>query len=129
ALRRDGVEVRGYGHDPARAAAAHEVGAIDVLAGDVVAAVAGADLTVVAVPVGHVAEVVVEALDAGATLVTDVGSVKAPVVAAVEAARPDLAARFVGGHPMAGSEQEGLAGAGADRFVGATWVLTPPGRT
>ena len=36
---------------------------------------------------------------------------------------------FVGGHPMAGSEQEGLAGADADLFVGATWVLTPTGRT
>ena len=67
----------------------------------------------------------IEALDAGAPLVTDVGSVKAPVVDAVEAARPDLAARFVGGHPMAGSEQEGLDGASADLFVGATWVLTP----
>ena len=54
---------------------------------------------------------VIEALDAGARLVTDVGSVKAPVVAAVEAARPELASRFVGGHPMAGSEQEGLDGA------------------
>ena len=56
---------------------------------------------------------------------TDVGSVKGPVVAAVEAARPDLARRFVGGHPMAGSEQEGLDGASVDLFAGATWVLTP----
>jgi prephenate dehydrogenase len=72
---------------------------------------------------------VIEALDAGAPLVTDVGSVKAPVVDAVEAARPDLASRFVGGHPMAGSEQEGLDGASADLFVGATWVLTPTERT
>ena len=60
---------------------------------------------------------------------TDVGSVKGPVVAAVEAARPDLAPRFVGGHPMAGSEQEGLDGASADLFVGATWVLTPTEHT
>ena len=65
------------------------------------------------------------ALDAGAAVVTDVGSVKAPVVAAVEAARPDASARFVGGHPMAGSEQDGVDGADADLFVGATWVLTP----
>jgi prephenate dehydrogenase len=83
----------------------------------------------VAVPVGGVADVVIEALDAGAGLVTDVGSVKAPVVAAVEASRPDAAPRYVGGHPMAGSEQEGLAGASPDLFVGATWVLTPTGRT
>ncbi len=52
----------------------------------------------------------VEALDAGAPVVTDVGSVKAPILREVEQARPDLAARFVGGHPMAGSEQDGLDG-------------------
>ena len=38
---------------------------------------------------------------------------------------PDGAARFIGGHPMAGSEQEGIDGARADVFVGAAWVLTP----
>jgi prephenate dehydrogenase len=81
------------------------------------------------VPVGDVAGLVVAALDAGAPAVTDVGSVKAPIVAAVETARPDLAGRFVGGHPMAGSEQGGLDGADADLFVGATWVLTPTDRT
>lgn len=129
ALRRAGVTVRGFDRDADHAAAALDAGAVDELAPDLAAAVAGADLTVVAVPVGHVADVVVDALDAGTGLVTDVGSVKAPVVAAVEAARPESAARYVGGHPMAGSEQEGLAGASADLFVGATWVLTPTGRT
>jgi prephenate dehydrogenase len=123
------VTVCGFDRDRARAAAALDAGAVDQLAPDLAGAVADADLTVVAVPVGHVADVVVEALDAGARLVTDVGSVKAPVVAAVEASRPDAAPRYVGGHPMAGSEQEGLAGASPDLFVGATWVLTPTGRT
>jgi len=129
ALRRSGVIVRGFDRDTDHAAAALDAGALDELAPDLATAVAEADLTVVAVPVGHVADMVVEALDAGAGLVTDVGSVKAPVVAAVEEARPDAAARYVGGHPMAGSEQEGLVGASADLFVGATWVLTPTGRT
>ena len=90
ALRRDGVAVRGFDRDPARANGRSRPWARSTpLAADVADAVAGADLVVVAVPVGHVAEVVLEALDAGAALVTDVGSVKAPVVAAVEAARPD----------------------------------------
>lgn len=129
ALRRDGVTVRAYDHDRGRGEAAVEAGAVDELEPDLGSVVEGSDLTVVAVPVGTVAEVVIGALDAGATLVTDVGSVKAPIVTAVEAARPDAAARYVGGHPMAGSEQEGLAGASADLFVGATWVLTPTGRT
>jgi prephenate dehydrogenase len=129
ALRRSGVIVRGFDRDAEHAAAALDAGAVDELAPDLATAVADADLTVVAVPVGHVADVVVEVLDAGTGLVTDVGSVKAPLVAAVEAARRDAASRYVGGHPMAGSEQEGLAGASADLFVGATWVLTPTDRT
>ncbi len=54
---------------------------------------------------------------------TDVSGVKAPVVAAVD--HP----RFVGGHPMAGSEQAGLDGADPELFVGATWVLTPTAAT
>ncbi len=50
---------------------------------------------------------------------TDVGSVKGPLLAAID--HP----HFVGGHPMAGSEQVGVEGATGDLFVGATWVLTP----
>ena len=125
ALRHAGTEVVGYDPDTARAEQARAVGAVDLLASGIAEVAARVDLVVVAVPVAHVAEVVVEALDAGAPLVTDVGSVKAPVVAAVEVARPRLASRFVGGHPMAGSEQEGLDGARDDMFAGATWVLTP----
>ncbi|MET0628681.1 MAG: prephenate dehydrogenase/arogenate dehydrogenase family protein [Acidimicrobiia bacterium] len=125
AFRRAGSEVLGFDPDRERAERARDLGAIDLLASTMVEAVARVDLVVVAVPVGSVADVVIEALDAGAPLVTDVGSVKGPVVAAVEAARPELAGRFVGGHPMAGSEQEGLDGARVDLFAGATWVLTP----
>jgi prephenate dehydrogenase len=129
ALRREGLVVRGLDRDPTRADDAKRLGVLDEVARSVAEVVAGADLVVVAVPVGRIADVVVEALDAGATLVTDVGSAKGGVVAAVEAARPALAPRFVGGHPMAGSEQDGLDGADADLFVGATWVLTPTERT
>jgi prephenate dehydrogenase len=72
---------------------------------------------------------VVQALDAGAPVVTDVGSVKAPILRAVHAERPDLAGRYIGGHPMAGSEQDGIDGADVDLFAGATWVLTPTTET
>jgi prephenate dehydrogenase len=99
------------------------------MASGVAEAVAGAAITVVAVPVGAVAEVAIAALDAGAPVVTDVGSVKAPLVETVTAERPGAAARFVGGHPMAGSEQDGVDGADAGLFVGATWVLTPTAHT
>jgi prephenate dehydrogenase len=70
------------------------------------------------------------ALDAGVGAVSDVGSVKAPVVRAVEARAGGAAARFVGGHPMAGSAgEEGIEGADADLFAGAAWVLTPTAST
>jgi prephenate dehydrogenase len=86
-----------------------------------------ADLVVVATPVRAVAEVIGEILASDAwnpeTTITDVGSVKSPLVAAID--HP----RFVGGHPMAGSEQMGIEGASAELFVGATWVLTPTGAT
>lgn len=129
ALTKAGLTVRGYDAAPAAAERACEMGAIDSVAGSVADAIVGADVVIVAVPVGRVADLVVAALDAGAPAVTDVGSVKAAVVDAVRAARPELAGRFVGGHPMAGSEQDGLDGADSDLFAGATWVLTPTATT
>ena len=129
ALTRDGVTVRGFDTDPARAAQAVERGAATEAVPTLSDAATDVDVVIVAVPVGDIAGLVIAALDAGAPAVTDVGSVKAPIVAAVEAARPDFAGRFVGGHPMAGSEQGGLDGADGDLFVGGTWVLTPTDRT
>ena len=55
-------------------------------------------------------------------VVTDVSGVKTAIVEAAD--HP----RFIGGHPMAGSEQVGLRGADPDLFEGAVWVLTPTGR-
>jgi prephenate dehydrogenase len=119
ALRADGWTVSGVDTDPARAADALAAGVIDTVGLD-----PEADLVVVAVPVSSVAAAARTALDACATAtVTDVGSVKAPVAAAISDAR------FVGGHPMAGSEQDGLKGADANLFRGATWVLTPTDAT
>jgi prephenate dehydrogenase len=129
ALRADGAEVVGFDATPGRAEEARAAGALSRVAGSVAAAAAGADLVVVAVPVGRIAGVAVEALEAGARVVTDVGSAKASVVAAVEERAGAAAARFVGGHPMAGSEQAGPAGATPELFRGAAWVLTPTART
>jgi prephenate dehydrogenase len=95
-------------------ARAVELGALDATGVDPAAA-----LTFVCTPVSSIAPVARAALDRGPGVVTDVGGVKGPVVAAV--GHP----RFVGGHPMAGSEQEGVDGADPELFEGATWVLTP----
>lgn len=81
--------------------------------------VAEIDLVVIATPARSVAGLAQRFLAAGARAVTDVGSVKAEIMDRV--ADP----RFVGGHPMAGSEQLGLDGVRADMFQGAVWVLTP----
>ncbi len=101
----------GFDRDRDRLARAVEIGAVGSTAADVAAAAAGADLAFVALPVGAIADAVVALLDAGVPLVTDVGSVKGSVVAEVARRCPDRAARFIGGHPMAGSEQEGIDGA------------------
>lgn len=113
ALRAAGWYVTGTDQDPTRAERALELGVIDAVGAD-----ADAEVTFVAVPVSAVPAAARAALDAG-SVVTDVGSVKAPVVGAVD--HP----RFVGGHPMAGSEAIGLDGSRADLFDGAAWVLTP----
>ncbi|MBO0732650.1 MAG: prephenate dehydrogenase/arogenate dehydrogenase family protein, partial [Acidimicrobiaceae bacterium] len=102
---------------PERAERAFEIGALDAVGVD-----PKATLTFVATPAGAVVEVAREALARGG-FVTDVAGVKEGIVTSL----PD--ARFVGGHPMAGSEQEGVDGADADLFQGATWVLTPSDAT
>lgn len=118
ALRRLGWYVSGRDRDPERAAQALKLGALDRVGDD-----AEASVTFVATPVRAIAAEALNALAAGSGLVTDVGGVKAPIVDAV--ADP----RFLGGHPMAGSEQQGVEGAAADLFEGATWVLTPTERS
>jgi prephenate dehydrogenase len=117
-LRQVGWHVTGRDRDPVRARDALDLGALDAVGDDPDAAI-----TFVATPVRAVADEARRALAAGPGLVTDVGGVKASIVDAV--ADP----RFVGGHPMAGSEQEGVEGASPDLFEGATWVLTPTAGT
>ena len=123
ALTALGHDVVAFDRDAASLARAVALGAVGSTAPDVATAGAGADVAFVAVPVGSIADAVVELLDAGVPVVTDVGSVKGPIVADVLERSPERAARFVGGHPMAGSEQEGIDGARAELFVGAAWVV------
>ncbi len=118
ALRRAGWSVTGTDLDEATASRALALGAIEALGVD-----ASAEVTFVATPVGAVPSVARELLRATTGAVTDVGGVKASVVAAVDDPR------FVGGHPMAGSELVGVEGADEDLFRNAAWVLTPTART
>jgi prephenate dehydrogenase len=122
ALRERGWHVSGVDAAPGVAARAVSLGALSVEGEDT-----EAELVVVATPVHAAGAIITEFLARPGrrpdVIVTDVGSVKGPLVAAVD--HPS----FVGGHPMAGSEQVGVEGASADLFVGATWVLTPTALT
>ena len=94
---------------------------------DPVAAVTGADLVIMAVPVGAcgaLAEAMAPGLKPGA-VVTDVGSVKASVIADVTQHLPDHVS-FIPGHPLAGTEHSGPAAGFAELFEGRYWILTPP---
>ncbi|WP_121258660.1 prephenate dehydrogenase [Nocardioides ferulae] len=80
-------------------------------------------LVVVAVPPDHLAAEILRALDDGSATVTDVGSVKSGPSAAVE--HHPGAARYVGSHPMAGSERSGPLAGSAALFDGRPWAVTP----
>lgn len=82
-------------------------------------------LVVVAVPPRSLGAVLVAALQRWRdAVVTDVGSVKALPLAGVYASGVDTS-RYVGGHPMAGSERSGPLAASAELFVGRAWAVTP----
>ncbi|MGH9089405.1 MAG: prephenate dehydrogenase/arogenate dehydrogenase family protein, partial [Acidimicrobiales bacterium] len=117
ALRARGWRVSGWDADEERAKAAVDLGVLDAVGDD-----PEAEVAFVATPVAAAATLAGALLDRGHRpdlVVTDVAGVKGPVVAQVDHAR------FVGGHPMAGSELLGLDGADPDLFAGAAWVLTP----
>jgi prephenate dehydrogenase len=87
------------------------------------------DLVVVAVPPDAIPGVVAESLETyPRAAVTDVGSVKAGVLDALWRRAVDLN-RYVGSHPMAGSQHSGPVTARADLFTDRTWVVTPHRRS
>lgn len=126
ALRANGWVVFGADHDCAAAERGVELGAFDDFVDFATLSAAeplDVDVTFVAVPVLVIGAVADEALTKTTGLVTDLGSVKWTVTQNVKDAR------FIGGHPMAGSEQDGIDGSTATMFLGRTWVLTPTDAT
>lgn len=121
AARRAGIgSVQGWDTDEATLRESAGAGAIDRAAASLAEAVTGADLVVVAVPVGSLLATTRDVLSAasGAATVTDVGSTKRGLVAIEDA-------RFVPGHPIAGGHTGGPTRASVDLFDAATWLLTP----
>jgi len=129
AARRAGIcgEIVGCGRSRENLQQACELGVIDRMEQDPARAVQGADLVVVAVPLGameSVLEQIAPYLAADAVL-TDVGSAKASVAAAARRALGAHVSRFVPGHPIAGTEQSGVGASFAELFEGRCVILTP----
>ncbi len=128
ALRRrePGVTIRACARRAATRAEAERRGLADAVFADPAEAVRGAGLTVICVPVERIPEVALEARAgfADGAVVTDVGSTKAWVEAETLRALAGTPAAFVGSHPVAGSERQGLEAARADLYEGAVAVVT-----
>lgn len=120
------AEVAGFDPDPATAEAALASGAIGSIGSSVGEACEGAEVVFCAAPVAALADLARAALEASGpdTVITDVGSTKRELVAALGADE-----RFIGGHPLAGAETAGVGNARADLFEGARWYLTPTDRS
>jgi prephenate dehydrogenase len=109
---------------------ARRVGAVDHTTVDVEKGVAEAELVVVCTPVGRIAEDVRKAAMncPEGILITDAGSTKQTIVADLDQGLP-RGCRFLGSHPLAGSEKAGAAFARADLFDGRIAILTPTKNT
>jgi prephenate dehydrogenase len=121
AAKAAGWEVVGV-DEPAILERAAEVGAIDWAS--TMKEVRGADLMMLAAPISRIPNLIGELAPTDA-LVTDVASTKMKIVDEAEA----RGLRFVGGHPMAGSQLSGASNAKKDLFRGARYFLTPTDRT
>lgn len=128
ALRERLTYVVGWDIDSATGRRALECGAVDSVAPTAVAAAAEADVVILSCPLPGTLNLLREITPelASAAVVTDVGSLKSAIVAAADEVLPG---RFVGGHPMAGSEAQGIEAAERELFAGKPWLLTPTEQT
>jgi prephenate dehydrogenase len=122
--------VTGYDADPDVAERARDRGAIDLACADVSEAVAGADLVILAAPIRAAPDLfsAIAPYLTSSSLITDLCSVKARIVSCAESILPDPS-RFIGGHPMTGSERSGVEAARADLYNDCVWPLTPTTNT
>ena len=119
--------VVGFVRRPASVKECEALGVVDEAVTDLAAAVKRRRLVILCTPLGQmreIAERIQPALKKG-TLVTDVGSVKAPIVQELEPIIAKGAGEFIGSHPMAGAEKTGPSAARADLFAGAVCAVTP----
>ncbi|AQT11257.1 bifunctional prephenate dehydrogenase/3-phosphoshikimate 1-carboxyvinyltransferase [Pseudomonas protegens] len=128
-LRESGLcrEVVGVDLDPQSRQLAVELGVVDRCEEDLVLACQGADVIQLAVPILAMEKLLalLAGMDLGQAVLTDVGSAKGNVVRAAQEAFGGMPARFVPGHPIAGSEQSGVEASNAQLFRRHKVILTP----
>jgi prephenate dehydrogenase len=127
ALEERGVKARRVGADrPEVLERALAAGVVDEGSADPMAAVRGADLIILATPVGMILDLLpqLKGVASPRALITDVGSTKRLICQRAREIFGD-APLFLGGHPLAGKERSGLKHASTALFVGARYVLTP----
>ena len=130
--RRPDCRIVGIGRRRETLDAAKRIGAVDATSLSIADGVKGCDLVIVCTPVGHIAEQVLEAAQAAdnSPIITDVGSTKQAICEAVETHSPlPNGCRFLGSHPIAGSEKTGPEAASDMLFDKRTIVLTPTAST
>ncbi|MGI4846504.1 MAG: prephenate dehydrogenase [Janthinobacterium lividum] len=129
ALKQAGVvrSVAGLGREPAAMARALALGIVDEVCETPQQAMRGADLVLLAAPVGQTGAILASLLPhlEPHTILTDAGSTKCDVVASARAALGERIRQFVPGHPIAGSESNGPDAARAELYRGKKTVLTP----
>ncbi len=136
-IKNEKFKIIGIGRHKDKLKKAKKLKAIDEWTTDIEEGVKNADLIIIGTPVGTIVPIVRKILPflKPGTTITDVGSVKAPIVSAIERLLSRLTFNgqrstvFIGGHPLAGSEKSGIDHARADLFRGAICFLTPTKNT
>ena len=125
-----GKKITGIGRTLGNLQKAKELGAVDEYTIDITEGVRNADLVVVATPVGAITQIIEKMLPylKKESIITDVGSVKGPIIEKVETL-PLFNIYFVGGHPIAGTENSGVQAAFSNLFKGRKCIITPSKQT
>jgi len=123
-------EITGYGRNRENLEKARVLKVIDHCSTDLAEAVKDADLVVLCTPVTSIIPLIQNMISKirPGTLITDVGSVKEPIVMEAEKLVPE-GVYFVGSHPIAGGENSGLEASTADLYQNAKCIVTPTGKT
>ncbi len=121
-LKAQGQEILGVSRKATTCQTAVEIGVADQASTDL-SILAAAEIVIICTPIAKIADTLQQLIPylQPETIVTDVGSVKQPIVKACS----QLWSNFIGGHPMAGTTEQGINAAQANLFKGAAYVFTP----